>query len=262
MKLSLLLSFILCIYFTLSQQRVCLVQAQVNCDLSQLYDAELLLLYDDTIPFELVPRRVELPLNTTRFPLAKQQEALQFFKTRFNIDFTNSSNVPTNFRLESGSFEGYHVYGATTTKSRFFGSPLIRVYADFMTLVALDSSAIDPFTNAPINKDSLAQYGYYTMLYVNNGTAFTAPIKATSQRFLDAWRDNMGNLDWARTIDFNLESPEWGVGESVGTFLAPMQDPFFGRSQVAMRETMRFPPTRYLNRGQSTQITSCQSWLN
>lgn len=238
------------------------VRAQVNCDPTQLYDAELILLYDDVVPFEFIPKRIELALNTTRFPASKQQEALQFFKNRFNIDFTNSSNAPTNFRLESGSFEGYNIYGATTTKSRFFGSPLIRVFADFMTVVALDSSSVDPFTNAPITKDSIAQYGYYTMIYAKNGTAFTAPIRASSQRFLDAWRDNMGNLDWSRTIDFDLDSPEWGAGESVGAFYMPMQDPFFGRSQVAMRETMRFPPTRYLNRGQSTKITSCQSWLN
>jgi len=242
----------------LSLTLACMIVAA--CDPSQLYDAELSLLFDDAVTFDLVPKRMEQPLNTARFGNDKNTEALNFFKTRFGIDFTNPSITPTNFKLTSGSFEGYNVYGATTSNARFFGAPLVRVFVDVITVTALDSSATDPVTQQIIPKDAIAQFAYYSFFYKNNGTQFTAPIKATSQRFIDGWRDSYGNLDYSRTITFDLFSPEWGVGSSTGAAFAPMHDKTLGKSQVSMREFMRFPPNlfQYSNTG---KVTTCQSWL-
>jgi len=230
-----------------------------TCNTSALFDAELSLVFDDAVTFDLVPKRMEKPLNTQRFNTSKRNEALNFFKQRFNIDFTKTT-PPAGFKLSSGSFEGYNVFGAVTKKSRFFGSPLIRVYVDVMTVTALDSNHTDPVTQKTIPKDAIAQFAYYSFFYRANNTQFTAPIKATSQRFIDGWRDSYGNLDYSRTIQFDLTSPEWGVGSSTGAAFAPMHDKTLGKSQVSMREFIRFPPNlfQYSNTG---KVTTCQSWL-
>ncbi|EFC38288.1 predicted protein [Naegleria gruberi] len=229
------------------------------CDPSKLLDAELSLLFDDALPFDLIPKRMEYPLNTQRFTNAKLNEGLQFFKTRFGIDFTNANSQPKYFRLEKGSFEGYSVVGAVTNKSRFFGSPLIRVYADMLTVVSLNSTNVDPLTQYPIPKDAIAQFGYYSFYYRANNTKFTEPIKVTSQTFQEGWRDAQQNLDHSRNIIFDLYSPEWGVGASQGVVTMPMHDSTLGKSQVSMREWLRFPPVGTAKRG---DVTTCQSWLN
>ncbi|EFC42097.1 predicted protein [Naegleria gruberi] len=227
------------------------------CDPSKLFDAELSLLFDDALPFDLIPKRMEYPLNTQRFTNAKLVEGLQFFKTRFGIDL--NVNSQKEFRLEKGSFEGYSVVGAVTKKSRFFGSPLIRVYADMLTVVSLNSTQIDPLTQYPIPKDAIAQFGYYSFYYRANNTLFTEPIKVTSQTFQEGWRDAQQNLDHSRNIIFDLYSPEWGVGSSQGVVTMPMHDSTLGKSQVSMREWLRFPPVGTAKRG---DVTTCQSWLN
>ena len=231
---------------------------QVTCDPSKNFIAELTLLYDDAVSFELIPKRLEYPLNTQRFTAQRLNEGLQFFKTRFGIDFTNSSNLPTSFRLEKGSFEGYSVVGAVTSNRRFFGSPLVRVYVDMLTVVALDSSKTDPFTNYPIPKDAIAQFGYYSFFYKSNNTQFTAPIRVSSQTFIDGWRDAQQNLDYARTIIFDLQHPQWGVGMAQGVATMPMHDPTLGVSQVSMREWLRFPPVGTTS---PSAVSTCQSWL-
>ncbi len=230
------------------------------CNPAKLFDAELTMLYDDVVNFELVPKRLETTLNTQRFGPAKQQEALQYFNTRFGFDFSAGPNSIPGLKLESGSFEGYNVYSAVTSKSRYHGAPLIRVFFDVMTVTALDGSKFDAQTNQPIAKESIAQYGYYTLVYNSNNTQFTAPIKAKSSNFMFPWRDSGGNLDYSRNILLDLESPEWGIGLSQGIVLMPMPDASLGKSQISVREWMRFPPNleTYQNTG---KVTTCQSLL-
>ncbi len=230
------------------------------CNSAKLFDAEITMLYDDAVPFELIPKRIESPLNTQRFDAAKQQEALQFFSTRFGMDFSAGPNSIPGVKLESGSFEGYNVYGAVTSKSRFYGAPLMRVFFDVMTVTVLDGSKVDAQTNQPIAKESIAQYGYYTLMYTSNNTLFTAPIKAKSSQFMFPWRDSGDNLDYSRNVLLDLESPEWGVGMSQGIVLMPMQDASLGRSQISMREWMRFPPNLVTHQN-TGKVTTCQTML-